>query len=140
MLKKGDSVFFGASSAASAGFSGTALQVINSLGLVPYTYAGLKTAGTRGSNAGWEARRDLHQSQVWILLLTVDDAVARADHWATHEMTNRGDRILLVYALGSISTDEIAQLALPVNAISVSDEQQFASDLKQQLEKLMALR
>jgi hypothetical protein len=55
-------------------------------------------------------------------------------------MTNRGDRILLVYALGSISTDEIAQLALPVNAISVSDEQQFASDLKQQLEKLMALR
>ena len=136
MLVKGDRVFFCTNSAASLDYWTAAFQIIQSLGLIPLTYAGLRTAA-RDSNINREARDDLYKSKVWILFLAADKAVAITDHWALPEVNHKGDKVLLVYAVDTISRKELAQLALPVNVVSVKDAPQFSADLKQQLENLL---
>ena len=137
-LVKGDRIFYCSNSAAPQGFSSTAFRVIRSLGLVPITFSGLGSK-TRRSNVDREARDGLYSSKLWILLLTAKKKVPITDSWLLPELDQRGNRMLLLYAIGTIAARrELPKLSLPVSVVFVSDERQFAIDLRERIEALLS--
>lgn len=134
-LASGDRVILCVSSASGvyAGVHSRIRKIIDSFGLVPLIYEGARLR-VRESSLDREIRDDFYSAHLIVILL---DGGSLSDNWALPEVAHTADRPLLVYASSNASSDDIKNLALPVDVALVSGEEEFASLLRDQLRQFM---
>ena len=137
-LASGDRVILCVSSASGvyAGVHARTREIIDSFGLVPLIYEGVRLR-VRESSLDREIRDDFYSAHLIVILLDVKQEEPLSDNWALPEVTHIAERPLLVYASSSASSDYIKKLSLPVDVVLVSGEEEFASQLQNQLRQLM---
>ncbi len=136
MLSSGDTVFFCTNSAVTNSFHAAAFNVIQSLALVPVTYAGAGLEISK-SNLDREIREDFYKARLIVLFLESGQSRPIADNWALAELQHRPNISLIVYATAGTPKMDIDQLHLPESPIFVGDEAEFMKDFRRRIEQLM---
>ena len=144
MIEEGDKVFFcyvGLPSA-TEDYNGIAWRTIENLELIPIVY-GNATLDVEKSNVGREIRRDFRESEAIVVLLFGKSQRREnsgiGDNWAIPklpEAVSQGTDCL-VCATTEVTEEEIKNLKLPIDVVTVKDESHFETILRQYLKKVM---
>lgn len=116
------------------GFCLPAIRVIESLGLVPLIHEGARLL-VRESSADAELRDDFYKSEIVVVVLDSTDPRDASNNWALPELPNIGDRALLIYASGGVSSREVQHLNLPIKVEFVKTSEEFLSKLSSRLQQ-----
>lgn len=137
-LASGDRVILCVSSASGvyAGVHARTRKIIDSFGLVPLIYEGVRLR-VRESSLDREIRDDFYSAHLIVILLDVRQGEPLSDNWALPEVAHIAKRPLLVYASSNASSGDIKKLNLPVDVVLVSSEEEFVKDLRHRIEQLM---
>lgn len=137
-LTSGNRVILCVSSASGvyAGVHARIRKIIESFGLVPLIYEGARLKA-RESSLDRELRDDFYSAHLIVILLDAKHGEPLSDNWALPEVTHIAKKSLLVYASSNASSDDITKLKLPVDVVLVSGEDEFVSQLQNQLRQLV---
>ena len=145
MIEEGDKVFFcyAGLPSVTGDYGSIAWRAIENLGLIPIVY-GNATLDIEKSNLAKEILKDFHESEAIVVLLFGKkqrrENSSVGDNWAIPKLPaaiSQGTNCL-VCATAEVTKNEIKSLKLPVDVVTVKDEGQFETILRQYLEKAMA--